>query len=110
MLPLVCHLNLNLTPDSISLPPAPPPPPQTACWSRIADTARCLQVLTSHTAQAGLVEIQPWTATWFQQQMPHSKLLLHALEHINGERKLLFHSVRIGCKPAEVPQMLPSAC
>ncbi|KAL0046547.1 hypothetical protein WJX82_003367 [Trebouxia sp. C0006] len=41
------------------------------------------QVLTSHTAQAGLVEIQPWTATWFQQQMPHSKLLLHALEHLN---------------------------
>ncbi|DBA80705.1 TPA: hypothetical protein ACH3X1_007944 [Trebouxia sp. C0004] len=40
------------------------------------------QVLTN-TAQAGLVEVQPWTATWFQQQMPRSKLLLHALEHIN---------------------------
>jgi len=74
------------------------------------DTVRCLQVLTSHTAQAGLVEIQPWTATWFQQQMPQSKLLLHALEHINGERMLLFQSVRIGCKPAEVSQMPASAC
>ena len=67
------------------------------------DTARCLQALTSHTAQAGLVEIQPWTATWFQQQMPQSRLLLHALEHIDGERMPLFHSVRIGCKPAEAP-------
>ncbi|DBA68651.1 TPA: hypothetical protein ACH3X2_013454 [Trebouxia sp. C0005] len=41
------------------------------------------QVLISRTAQAGLVEIQPWTATWFQQQMPHSKLLLHALQHVD---------------------------
>ncbi len=87
VLPLACHLNsfFELLIASLTTPTP------LACQSRIADTARCLQVLTSHTAQAGLVEIQPCTATWFQQQMPQSKLLLHALEHIDGESMLLFH-------------------
>ena len=40
--------------------------------------------------------------------MPKSKLLLHALEHIDGERMLLFHSVHMSGEPAEVP--LPAEC
>lgn len=43
------------------------------------------QVRARKATQAGLIELQPWTATWLQQQLPQQRLLLHALENVQGE-------------------------